>query len=282
MNIKIAAVQMRIGYLKTEKNIKKARDMLEITHREEADIICFPELFIAGPCLYTEHALKDYAQSIPGKFTETFSGFAEEYNLYIVMGSIVERENGRYYNTSVLLSPEGRILGKYRKIFLWHPEKPYIERGKELPVFKTQLGKIGIQICWDLACPEVTRALAKEGAEIVFCPSYWSKGDNPLAKEYGICTESRFIDSCVPARAMENELTFVFANGCGKWQAEEYEDTLLGHTQIALPFYGTIDKLAKSSQEGVLVRRIDFSVCRDARKVYRILEDLGKIYMLFP
>lgn len=269
--VKIAAVQMSIEPLKPERNIQKAFQLLENVFKQEPDFICFPEIFITGPL---RDAVSRFAQPIPGEYTHIFSRLALEHSVYVVAGSIIEEEAGKYYNTSVLISPEGDIIGKYRKIFLWHPEKSYIERGRELPTFKTKFGTVGIEICWDLAFPEVTRELALKGADIVFCPSFWSEGDNPAYKEMGFSTESVFIDSCVSARAIENELVFVFVNGCGTWRLGEYSDTLVGHSQIALPFYGSISKL--TDNEGVLVENVDLSICNKAREIYSIINDLRK------
>jgi predicted amidohydrolase len=270
--VKIAAVQMTIEPLKPERNIQKAFQLLEKVFKQELDIICFPEDFVTGPL---RDAVSRFAQPIPGKYTDIFSKLALEHGVYVIAGSIIEKEDGKYYNTSVLISPEGNIIGKYRKIFLWHPEKSYVERGWELPVFKTKFGTVGIEICWDLAFPEVTREFALKGANIVFCPSFWSEGDNPAYKELGFSTESVFIDSCVGARAIENELAFVYVNGCGTWQLDGYSDKLVGHTQIALPFYGSISKLA--DEEGVLVEDVDLSICSKAKEIYSIIDDLRKL-----
>lgn len=270
--VKVAAVQMSIEPLKPERNIQKAFQLLEGVFKQEPDVICFPEDFVTGPL---RDAISRFAQPIPGKYTDIFSKLALEHGVYVIAGSIPEKENGKYYNTSTIISPDGKILGKYRKIFLWHPEKAYMERGRELPVFKTKFGKVGIEICWDLAFPEVTREYALNGADIVFCPSFWSEGDNPTYKEMGLSTEAIFIDSCVSARAIENELAFVFVNGCGTWQLGEYSDKLVGHTQIALPLYGSVSKL--NDKEGVLLYDVDLSICRKAKKIYSIIDDLRKV-----
>jgi len=273
--VRIAAVQMSIECLNPERNIQKTLQLLERASRKEIDMVCFPEIFITGPL---RESISKFAQHIPSKYTEIFSKLAMENNLYVVMGSIVEKEQEKYYNTSLLISPNGDILGKYRKIFLWQSEKNYIERGREIPVFNTKFGTIGIEICWDLAFPEITRELALKGADVVFCPAFWSEGDNPIYSELGFSTESIFIDSCVSARAIENEMAFVFVNGCGIWRLDGYSDELSGHTQIALPFYGSVLKLAR--EEGVLVKDVDLSVCRKARQVYSIIDDLRKFQHL--
>jgi predicted amidohydrolase len=270
--VKIAMVQMSIEPLNPKRNIQKAFKLLKGVFKQEPDFICFPEDFVTGPL---RDAVSRFAQPIPGQYTEIFSKLALDHDVYVIAGSLPEKENGKFYNTSVLISPEGNIIGKYRKIFLWHTEKSYLERGWELPVFKTKFGIVGIEICWDLAFPEVTREFAIKGADIVFCPSYWSEGDNPAYHEFGFSTESVFIDTCVSARAIENELTFVFVNGCGVWQLDEYTDKLVGHTQIALPFYGSISKLA--DEERVLVEDVDLSICNEAKEIYSIINDLRKL-----
>lgn len=145
-------------------------------------------------------------------------------------------------------------------------------KGKRVSCIQNEVGKVGIQICWDLAFPEVTRQLAINGADIIFCQSFWSEGDNPLYREFGFSTESIFVDSCVVARAFENELVFVFVNRCGYWQLDEYVDKLIGHTQIALPFYGSLSKLL--DEEAVLVQDVDFSPCNKAREIYSIIKEL--------
>lgn len=275
--VKIAAVQMNIRPWEPERNINKALSLSEKAFRQETDILCFPEDFITGPI---GDAVARFAQPIPGEYTDVFGKIASEHGVYIVAGSIIERQVGKYYNTSVLITPEGEIQGKYRKIFLWHPEKRHIERGWETPVFETKVGTIGVEICWDLAFPEITRELAIKGADIVLCPSFWSEGDNPLYRELGFSTESRFIDSCVTARAMENELAFVFVNGCGPWEMAGHSDTLVGHTQIALPFYGPISKVGE--EEGVLISDVDLTICARAKEVYSILDDLKKVQYRKP
>ncbi len=268
-------MQMTITPREPEKNIARAMELSKEAFRQEVDILCFPEIFATGP---VGDAVPKFAQRIPGRYTDIFTGLALERGAYIIAGSIIEEDSGKYYNTSVLVSPEGDIVGKYRKIFLWHPEKESMRRGSETPVFDTGFGKVGIEICWDLGFPEVSRELAVKGAEIIFCPSYWSEGDNPQYKDLGFSTESLFVDTCTAARALENEAAFVFVNGCGPWKLEGYSDELVGHTQVALPFYGSVSML--EAEEGVLVYDVDLSVCKRAREVYSIIDDVKEVRRL--
>jgi len=273
--MKVAIVQMRVDLSNPQKNIERAERFIVEARKQNANIVCFPEGFLVN--LYNPEMLRRYAEKIPGKFVNTFAKLAETHGVYIVMGTIPEKIEGseQIYNTSVLISSTGDVIGKYRKIGIWHDEKPYTKRGGELPVFKTKIGNLGIQICWDLTFPEITRTLAHKGAEVIFSPSYWKDGDNPLAATYGLPTEERFIDSCCEARAWENQVAFVFVNACGEHVDNNVNDVLTGHSQIILPFYGCIARLGR--EEGIISKEIDFKAIRDAARVYGVIEDIPQI-----
>ena len=199
--------------------------------------------------------------------------------MHIIMGTLVERADGRFYNTSVLLDDRGRIIGKYRKIKLWDGEKDYITPGTELSVLETELGRIGLLICWDLAFPELAKGLANQGAQLIFCPSYWLYGD-----KYGMLssdeqrrrvppldTESIFVETCTRARAIENEVFFVYINGWGEVELDGYGDRLIGKTQIATPFYGTVAQA--SDREELTMAEVDTDLLELAEEVYQIHRD---------
>jgi len=273
MKVRIGAAQMNIIPLNKEENLKKAEFLTRRAGEENCDIICFPEIFLTGP-LGKENLR--YAQEIPGDFTEKFCKLAEEHGLYIVMGTMIERDGENHYNTSVLIDDSGKILGKYRKIRLWHPEKLYLKGGNETPIFRTKFGKIGITICWDLAFPEITKEVALKGARMIFCPSFWCFEDKYGAlksKELmddvpKLDTESIFIDACASARAVENEIVHTFVNGCG---ASGPTCRLIGHTQINIPFYGRV-ALAKD-EEKLLIKDVELNLTELAEEVYEIKRD---------
>jgi predicted amidohydrolase len=215
-------------------------------------------------------------------YTEEFCQLAKEYGLYLIMGTIIEREGDNLYNTSLLIDDTGKILGKYRKIKLWAGEKNYIKRGENAEVFETKFGKIGIEICWDLAFPEITKEMMLKGARMIFCTSFWLAGDKygsitspeVRGKIPEIDTESIFVDACVPARAIENEVIFIYVNGCGEFSTAKFTDRLIGHTQIAVPFYSTVAKAG--DEETLLISEIDLELTELAEKSYEIREDSPK------
>lgn len=276
MKVKICAAQMNIVSLGMKENLGKAELLTRRAGEEDCDIICFPEDFLTGS-LGNKENLK-YAQEIPGDFTEKFCKLAKEYGLYIVMGTMIERDGENYYNTSLLIDDSGKILGKYRKIRLWFTEKALsLKKGNETSIFSTRFGKIGITICWDLAFPEITKEMALKGARMVFCPSFWRFED-----KYGVLkskkliekipehdAEAIFVDACASARAIENEIVHIFVNGCGDFKTQR----LIGHTQINIPFYGTV-ALAGTNEEKLLIKDVDLNLTELAEKVYGIKKEL--------
>lgn len=264
MKVKICAAQMEVRFLDVEANLKKASSMVAEASREGCDFICFPEIFLIG---MVGEKISEYAQEIPGEQTAKFSSLAKENGIHIVMGSIVEKEGSNFYNTSVLIDDSGEILGKYRKINLWNGEKLHRKPGDRTFVFDTKYGKIGIEICWDLAFPEVSREMALNGAKIIFCPTLWSREfEDKYTLKFD--AESNFTDALVPARAMENEVVFVYVNGYGKNEFAGSPVTPLANSQIAVPFYGRVASLI--GKEGLLIHEVDLDLLDLAESAYEI------------
>ncbi len=136
--------------------------------------------------------LADVAEPIPGPSTTYFGGLAKKHDLYIVAG-LVERAGPLIYNTAVLLGPDGRLVGKYRKVSLPRSE---IEGGicpsEEYPVFETRFGRVGIMICYDGFFPEVARQLSNRGAEVIAWPVW---GCNPLLARARACENHIYLVS---------------------------------------------------------------------------------------
>lgn len=155
-------------------NCRKFEPLIAEAARQKADLVVLPEtLTFYG----LGRSFLDVAEPIPGPSTEYFGELAKKHNLYIVAG-LVEREGHLIYNVSVLLNPEGKITGKYRKVSLPRGEiDAGIAPGNEYPVFETRFGKVGMMICYDGFFPEVARKLSTNGAEVIAWPVW---GCNPL------------------------------------------------------------------------------------------------------
>ena len=156
-------------------NIPKAVAMVEEAARRGASIICLPELF-SSRYFPQERSAKVDAERIPGPTTKLLSQKARELKVTIVGDSIREKgPDGRFYNTSVVFGPSGRILGKYRKVHIPQDEsfyeKDYFSGGKTYSVFRTPSARLGVLICFDQWYPEPARVNRLMGAEILVYPT---------------------------------------------------------------------------------------------------------------
>ncbi len=143
----------------------------------------------------------EVAEPIPGPSTEYFSELARKHNLYIVVG-LVERDGPLVYNVAVLIGPDGRIIGKYRKVCLPRGEvEGGIMPGSEYPVFETRFGKLGMMVCYDGFYPEVARELSNRGAEIIAFPVW---GCNPLLAQARACENHVYVVSSTYTDVSQN------------------------------------------------------------------------------
>ncbi len=164
-----------------EENVRQFVELVDRAVPEKTDVIVLPEgMTVAG----TGKSDADVSEPVPGPTTEKLGELARRKHAYIVAG-IYEREAPAVYNTAVLIDREGRFIGKYRKVYLPREEiEAGLTPGNDYPVFRTDFGKIGIMICWDVEYADPARALALKGAEMILMP-IWD-GDAALTKARAI------------------------------------------------------------------------------------------------
>lgn len=162
---------------------------IEEAARKKADLVVLPEtLTFYG----TGKSYSECAEPVPGPSTDYFGGLARKHGLYIVAG-LLERDRHLVYNVAVLLGPDGKVGGKYRKVCLPRGEiEGGITPGHEYPVFQTRFGKVGMMVCYDGFFPEVARELSNRGAEIIAWPVW---GCNPLLGAARACENHVYLIS---------------------------------------------------------------------------------------
>ena len=187
--VRLATIHHRPRNSKSiQENLTTFAKLIDKAGAQNADIVCLPE---AATTAGTPHDYISGSEPVPGPSTEFLGQAARKNNMYIVAG-LLERDGDVVYNTAVLIDRNGRLAGKYRKASLPREEiDGGITPGDEFPVFDTDFGRIGIMICWDVFFPEPARALAMQGAEVIFLP-IWG-GNFKLAQ----------------ARAIENQVYLV-------------------------------------------------------------------------
>jgi len=156
------------------QNRRAALEMIEKAALDKPDIVCLPETF---PALGLE--FKDWfesAETVPGPTTDAVGEIANRNNMYVVC-PIVEREEGRTYNSAVLIDRAGKAVGSYHKI---HPTISELEvgitPGTDPVVLQTDFGPVGFAICFDLNFRYVGEGLKAMGAKLVFFPSMYEGG----------------------------------------------------------------------------------------------------------
>ncbi len=241
---------MKVGYLQfnpvfgeKERNLKRISDFL--AECGDADLIVVPELCATGYGFKIMDELSSAAESIPnGKTTSMFIRMAKQNGIYLIAG-IAERDDGKFYNSAVLVGPDG-FYGKYRKIHLFNEEKDLFTPGNfDLPVFEVKRTRIGIMICFDWIFPEAARVLTLKGAEIICHPSN-------IVLPYAF--------EAMKARAIENRIFIITANRTG----EERGLTFRGKSQVVGPDMSILARSGKEEEE-VRVAEVDLSLARNKK-----------------
>jgi len=186
--VRLATVHFKPKGKSPAANREEFAPLIAEAARQKADLVVLGETLTYA---FTGKSFADVAEPIPGPSTEYFGALAQKHDLYICAG-LVERDRHLIYNVAVLIGPDGKIVGKYRKVCLPRSEiHGGIAPGDEYPVFTTRFGKVGMMVCYDGFFPEVARHLANKGAEVIAWPVW---GCNP---------------SLAAARACENHVYLV-------------------------------------------------------------------------
>jgi len=166
--------------------------------KKKADFVVLPETltFYGSGSTYAERA-----EPVPGPSTKYFGTLAKKHDLYIVAG-LLEREKTLVYNVAVLIGPDGKVVGNYRKVCLPRGEiEGGLTPGTKYPVFQTRFGKVGMMVCYDGFFPEVARRLSNNGAEIIAWPVW---GCNPMLGAARACENHVYIVSSTYTDASSN------------------------------------------------------------------------------
>jgi predicted amidohydrolase len=188
--VRLAAVHFRPSGKSPAENCREYEPLIVEAAKQKADLVVLGEtITLVGP---NRPKYEDIAEPIPGPSTDYFGKLAKEHGLHIVVG-LYEREKHLIYNVAVLLGPDGKVLGKYRKVCLPRNEAAAgITPGEDYPVFQTRFGKVGMMVCYDGFFPEVARELSNNGAEVIAWPVW---GCNPELASARACENHVYIVS---------------------------------------------------------------------------------------
>ena len=251
--LKLAVCQLRTE-LEQEETMAKAERMVAEAARNGAQIVVLPEMF---NCPYAREYFRPYARRGHAAAVAAMSRWARENGVLLVGGSVPELEGDKLYNTCFVFDEEGRQIARHRKVHLFDVDLPgmrFMEShsfapGEQITTFETRWGTMGAAICFDIRFPELFRAMARRGAQIIFLPAQFNQKTGPAHWELSL-----------RARAVDNEL-FVVGASAAKYEGFSYESW--GHSAVVDPF-GTVLAAADDSEQ-ILYAELDLARIAEVR-----------------
>ncbi|MDM8559703.1 N-carbamoylputrescine amidase [Candidatus Parabeggiatoa sp. HSG14] len=270
--ITVAATQMVCTWDIAE-NLDKAEALVHRAALEGAKIILLQELF-ETPYFCKDQKEEYFALAKPAKNHPLLTRFSQlAASLKIVLPiSFFERANNAYYNSVMVIDADGRQLGVYRKTHIpdgpGYQEKFYFNPGDTgFKVWQTRYGVIGVGICWDQWFPETARAMALQGAELLFYPT--AIGSEPQASHID---SSEHWQRVMQGHAAANLMPVIASNRIGKEIGESCEISFYG-TSLIIGATGEIIQKAGREEETVLLAHFDLDEIEALRTGWGIFRD---------
>ena len=264
--IKIAAIQMPTVADKME-NVRTVKTYLEKIKDENPDFVILPEMFC---CPYQTENFPIYAEEEGGPIWQQLSGYAKQYGIYLIGGSMPEKDaEGNVYNTSYIFDREGKQIGKHRKVHLFDidvkggqtfKESDTLTAGDSDTVFDTEFGKMGVMLCFDIRFPELSRMMVNDGARIVFVPAAFNMTTGPAHWELSFRT-----------RALDNQIYMV---GCAPARDVSAGYISWGHSIVTDP-WGRVTGMLDEN-EGILLAELDMDYEEQVREELPLLKSRRK------
>jgi predicted amidohydrolase len=253
--MRVASVQLEVT-AREAKQDRVERVAAQIEGMRGSDLVVLPEVWNVGYFNFDRY--EEEAEDLEAGPTVTrLAAAARTAGAWVLGGSIVERADGRLFNTSVLLDRQGELQGRYRKIHLFgygSREQALLTPGEEPTVVDTELGSLGLATCYDLRFPELFRTLVDRGAELFLVTSAWPY---PRVEAWTVLNR---------ARALENQAWLISANCAGGDRV-----ACCGRSMVVDPWGTAV--AAAGDRAGVLAAEIDPAAAEAARADFPALRD---------
>ena len=244
---KTAICQIRTE-LDQGQTMKKAEGMVREAAENGAQVVCLPEMF---NCPYSRKYFRTIGVQGHESSVKAMSSWARENRIVLIGGSVPEIEDGKIYNTCFVFNEKGEQIARHRKIHLFDVDIPGMcfresdtfTSGRDITVFDTRYGRFGVAICFDVRFPELFRAMAKRGAQMIFLPAQFNMKTGPAHWEMSL-----------RMRAVDNE---VFFAGASAARHEGFSYECWGHSMVVDPFGPIL--AAADEKEQILYAEIDLS-----------------------
>lgn len=275
--MKAALIQMDSKFAEIDRNITTAERLIDEAAQQEADIILLPEYWSTAFFPATrDYKCYNLAAPDTGPAITAMKDKAVQHQLHII-APIFERDGSElFYNTAMLINPNGEIIGKYRKTHIGPDrhividgkldtalgcESIYFRPGTQYPIFRIGGWKVGIMICYDTYFPEAARCLTLAGAEVIFSP-------------FGIAdTKDTLWKGLLATRAFENMVYVLVANNIGTVPAPDVPEYRLGGKSIAFDPIGKLISEASYDEEEILMIKLERAHLNYARRLHFLFRD---------
>lgn len=264
--MKVLIVQMQSVLGDKDANFAKIDKLLSGKESYRPDLIILPELFATG--WFCDIYAKVAEEIDNSKTLKFLSDIAKNFHSNVIGGSFVRKaENGDIKNTCPVFDRNGDLIATYDKMHLYSylgdTENLNSVKGQKPVIAQTDIGKIGLTICYDIRFPEIYRCYAYGGADLLVNVAAW-----PKSRKLHWETLSR-------ARAIENQSFMIAVSQTGEIQNGVYN---LGHSAVLSPLGETIASL--DDEEAVLTAEIDLEEMKKLRNVVKTLSDKHEKYSL--
>jgi omega-amidase len=251
---RLALVQLAVGTSKAD-NLRRAANFISKAAKNGANIVALPECCNSP---YGNKYFSEYAEPIPGESTNFFAQVAKENSVYLVAGSIPEKENDKIFNTCTVFNPAGEMIAKHRKLHLFDIDIPgqitfqeskSLTAGQSLTTFETEFCKIGLGICYDMRFAELAQIYAREGCHLLLYPGAFNMTTGPVHWE--------LLQKC---RALDNQ---IYVGTVSPARDETASYVAWGHSMVINPWGSIVSQCEHS--EDVVYADIDLAYMNTVR-----------------
>jgi deaminated glutathione amidase len=243
-----------------EANLAQVEALLREAGAARVDLAALPEVW---PCQGSAPQMRAAAEPVPGPRTDRLAEIAREHGMWVHGGSVLELDDGKVFNTSVLFDREGELVATYRKIHLFDADPPdavpsresfLFSAGDQVVVADTEFGRAGMSICYDVRFPELYRSLVVQGATVVFVPAAFRAE-----------TGRAHWDVLLRSRAIEDQGFVIAAAQWGSWGPEGRERHNFGNSMVVDPWGRVIARA--DDGVGITCAELDLDEVRRVREI---------------
>jgi len=273
----IAGIQMYVSAVASNLPTMEQRLATLMAVYPWVQMVVFSELAAHGP-------LTVHAEPLPSPTEEAFCAMARKHNIWLLPGSVYEKRDGKIYNTTPVINPQGQVIQRYSKMFPFLPYEEGVTAGDRFCVFDIpDVGRFGLSICYDMWFPETTRTLVTMGAEVILHPSLTPSIDRDV--ELSIIRATAAMNQCYVF-----EINGVGAGGVGRSLVVGPDGVVVHQANNGdemFPLEIDLERVKASRERGIMRlgqvlksfrdSQVDFSPTYTAAQKADYLESLGPL-----